>query len=151
MLNSGLIGWLRSSPAFDSLWPFGTLLLRVYIGLVVTMQHGLPKLMEMFEGHGHFLELVRDMGLPAPVPMAWMAALTQVLGGIAVAMGLATRPAALGVASTIGVGVISVHWNDGFHAMEAGFAYVVSMIVIAVVGAGPISLDRLLDPETNSL
>lgn len=145
-------GWLApllfSGASLDPLGAVATLLLRLYVGGVVVLVHGGPKVLELFAGEGHFLPLVEGLGLPFPLLMAWMAALTQLGGGLFVMLGLLTRPAALGVASTIGIGVVSVHWQDGFHAMEAGFAYVVVMLVLAVAGAGPLSVDRkLLGPD----
>lgn len=120
------------------------LLLRGYAGAVVLLAHGLPKLRELVAGDRHLVALVAGMGLPAPELFAWLSALTQVLGSTALIAGAATRAAALGVATTIAIGMLGVHLGDPFQIVEAGIAYVVMLAAIAILGPGDLSVDRVV-------
>lgn len=123
---------------------YALLLLRGYVGAAVLLAHGIPKLAQLTCGDHHFVELVASLGFPAPTLFAWLATVAQVAGSAALIAGAATRLAALGVASTIAVGVVGVHLGEGFKALELGFAYVVMMVTVALLGAGDLSLDRLV-------
>ncbi len=120
----------------------GLLVLRVYVGGALLIAHALPKLRELGSGDPHFVQLVATLGFPAPELFAWLAALTQAAGSAALILGLMTRPAALGVASTLVVGMIGVHVGDPFAVVEAGISYVAAMSTLAIVGPGDLSLDR---------
>lgn len=66
------------------------LILRVAAGLILVM-HGYAKLnggMDMFTG------MVAGLGFPMPTLFAYLAALTEFVGGLCLMLGLATRPAA---------------------------------------------------------
>lgn len=96
--------------------------------------------------------------LPAQVPMpsvaAWVAALAEFAGGIAIALGLFTRIAALGHMGVMAVAIAFVHGGQGFmmHAGKsghpAGYEWQVSLFCMALClflrGAGPLSLDRVI-------
>lgn len=124
----------------------GLLMLRVGIG-VMFIGHGLPKLMDgpvAWEGIGGAMG---NFGVTfAPAFWGFMAALSEGLGGLLLALGLFTRPACALMAFTMVVAT-SVHLGkgDGFftgasHAVEACVIFV-SMIAI---GPGTMTLDALL-------
>lgn len=120
----------------------GLLAIRMYVGGALLVAHAVPKLRELGAGDPHFVHLVATMGFPAPALFAWLAALTQAAGSAALGLGLVTRPAALGVASTLLIGMIGVHHGDAFAVVEAGSAYVAVMLALAMIGPGDLSLDR---------
>jgi putative oxidoreductase len=131
-----------STSRLDYLSAGGLLILRVYVGFAILLAHGLPKVAEVANGEGHFIELVIAMGFPFPRTFAWLGALTQVIGSVLVIGGFLTRPAAAAVASTIAIGLIGVHVGDPFPVLEPGLAYVASFLSIAVAGPGAWALDR---------
>ena len=70
--------------------------MRLGIGLMMAFGHGMSKVFQ--PGHfgppEQFVQGVAKMGFPAPTLFAWLSALAEFLGGLLIAMGLLTRPAA---------------------------------------------------------
>jgi putative oxidoreductase len=77
--------------------------------------------------------------------------LVEFLGGILVALGLLTRPAAFAAAVTTGTAALYFHLPNGFYVDNGGteFAslWAVALLFLAVRGGGAISLDRLFGRE----
>lgn len=117
---------------------------RVGLGLMM-MAHGWPKVIhpEKWEGLGGAMA---NLGITF-MPSVWggAAAITELVGGLLVVLGLATRPAALLVAFTLFVAFF-MHFSagDGFrgwsHAAETGIGF----LMIAGLGGGRYAVDRLL-------
>ena len=147
----------------------GLLVLRVATGLGMTY-HGFGKVFGfqmMPDGSTvHFVTMfsqhIAGMGLPAPYLMAWMAALSEFLGGILLIMGLGTRAAALFVAGTMTVAALGAHKalhqlaaSIGILAVdpairekwgnpELALAYLFASLALVLLGGGKISLDARL-------
>ena len=131
----------------DTLRDLGLLLIRVGVGLSF-MLHGWPKLVggpQRWERTGRAMaELGVDF---APQFWGFMAGFAEFGGGLALALGLATRPALLMLAFTMIVAATKhIGAGDGFggwsHAVEAGITFV----GLLLVGPGRFSLDhRLFD------
>ncbi len=58
-----------------------------------------------------------SLGIPAPEIMVYVAALTELLGGIALLAGLAVRWFALPMMFTMVVAATTAHWDNGWHAL----------------------------------
>lgn len=116
------------------------LLLRVFIGLTMAFSHGMGKMppSEMLIGG------VSSLGFPMPEFFAWAAACAEVVGGLLLAVGLLTRPAAAFVAFTMLVAVFGVHGADPFEKKEMALLYLFSSLFFVLAGAGKFSLDQLL-------
>ncbi len=109
--------------------------------------HGLQKLRGAFGGPGldgtERMMSALDME-PAPL-QARAAALTETLGGAALAIGAVTPVAAAGLIATMLTAVRKVHWKNGFWNSKGGFEF--NTVLIAVVtavtvdGPGPLSID----------
>lgn len=119
----------------------GLLVLRLGLGLAMALAHGLGKL----PPSDGFVLRTAEMGFPAPLLFAWLAALAEFAGGLLVALGLATRPAALLVVSTMAVAFAVSHAGDPFGDRELSFVYGVGFAAIALLGAGRYSVDTALD------
>lgn len=138
------------------------LLLRL-AGLGLALAHGWGKVAMLSAGRGDpFVHAVADLGFPAPLFFAWASALTELLGGILVALGLGTRIAAgfatlnMAVAAFMRhhaltrlsalVGLVTVppdtlkSWGNP----ELALMYLVVFLTIALVGPGRLALDSLL-------
>ena len=80
--------------------------------------------------------------------MALAAGSAEFFGGLALLIGLLTRPAALVLAVTMLVAIFSVHIANGLFMSNNGYEFALSLIAIsvslAIRGAGRISLDRYL-------
>lgn len=139
------------APLYDVLTPVADAAVRITTGLLL-VPHGAQKLFGWFGGHG--LEgtsqfFVTKLGLPGT--LALVAGLIEFAGGLALAMGLLTRPVAALVAGLMAVAVFGVHWNIGFFWTAGGFEYPLlwGMVALsyAVRGGGRYALDRVLGRE----
>ncbi len=88
----------------------GLLVLRVLAGLGIAT-HGYGKLFTEGRMEG-FVEMVGGMGFPLPVLFAWLAALSELLGGLLLAAGLFTRYAAFFVFGTMTVAAFIAHAGE---------------------------------------
>jgi putative oxidoreductase len=81
---------------------------------------------------------------PAQVAVAW----GELLGGLAMALGLLTRLAALGLIVIMAGAIVLVHAPHGFDIQKHGWEYNFVLIVVAVavflLGSGPFGVDRWL-------
>ena len=104
----------------DSLHDLGLLWLRVLAGFGIA-HHGYGKI---FGGMmPKFIEGVTAMGFPQPLLFAWAAALSEFAGGLLLAAGLWSRPAALAVFGTMSVAAFVAHAADPLAKKELALAY----------------------------
>jgi putative oxidoreductase len=91
------------------------------------------------------------MGLEPGLPLAYLVGCWELFGGILIAIGFLTRPAALGAAFLLAVATIMVHLPIGFFWTGRGIEYplmwTVLMLAIAARGAGALSVDKALGRE----
>ncbi|RKH65259.1 DoxX family protein [Corallococcus llansteffanensis] len=118
----------------------GWTVVRAVFGLTLAFGHGLGKVTGDMSG---FAGAVERLGFPAPTFFAWCAALAEFLGGLCVALGLVTRPAALVAGFTMGVALVQ-HHADPFGKMELALLYLTVMVAAVIIGGGPFSLDARL-------
>jgi putative oxidoreductase len=123
------------------------LLVRVAAGLMLA-PHGYAKLMS---GPAGLAGGLAQKGLPAPTLLAWCATLSELLGGLLVALGLLTRPAAAAAAFTMFVAWTTMHLADaallgasGGARFEYPFLLSVCFVAVAIAGGGRYSLDAVL-------
>jgi putative oxidoreductase len=114
---------------------FSLLILRLGLGAVL-WAHGAQKLLGLFGGHGPtgFVRLVGTLGLPAS--LAWLAIAVEFFGGIAIALGVLSRLAALGCAVEMTVAIVKLHWANGFFMSGGrgeGYEYPLLIAVVAFV------------------
>ena len=88
-----------------------------------------------------FVDSVRGLGFPAPLLFAWMAALAEFVGGIAVAAGIYTRVAALAAAGTMFVAAFMAHGSDPFAKKEMALLYLAIMLGLTFTGGGRLTID----------
>ncbi len=122
----------------------GLLFLRAGAGVFIAYGHGLSKVYRdgSFGLSGQLVGGVKSMGFPAPTAFAWMAALTELLGGILLAAGLMTRPVALALTFNMAVAAFVVHATDPFAVKEMALLYLVAFQIFIFTGAGRFSLDK---------
>ena len=122
----------------------GLLLLRLGFGLTMAFAHGLGKI----PPSAGFVEGTAAMGFPLPALFAWAAALSEFVGGLLIAVGLATRPAAVLLATTMAVAAFVRHGADPFADKEMALLYLFASLALAAAGAGRYALDRAFRPTT---
>ena len=92
----------------------------------------------------------RDMGYKPGLLWAVLVGLTEALGGLLLAIGLFTRPAALAIVIFM---YNAVYWTSqrGFFWTERGSEYSIAILVVALVflirGGGAYSVDRAIGRE----
>lgn len=124
----------------------GILILRLTFGLTIALIHGFGK----FPPSEKFIDGVTNLGFPLPVLFAWCATLAEFLGGLFIATGLMTRPAAFFLAFTMGVAVFGVHSADPFKIKELAFLYLSAALSLMFLGGGGLSLDRFLNRKSKN-
>ncbi|WP_250458570.1 HvfX family Cu-binding RiPP maturation protein [Microbulbifer litoralis] len=104
---------LRAVRSVDWLAP---LLLRLYLAPIFILS-GLNKLRDIDTVAAWFGNPDGGLGLPAPLLMAWLATLAELLGGIALLLGLGVRLAAIPLLVVMAVAAVSAHWQYGWSAL----------------------------------
>lgn len=126
-----------------------TLPVRIAIGLTFAA-HGAQKLFGWFGGYG--LEgtagWMESIGLAPGILLATLAGSAEFFGGLLLVIGLLVRPAALVLAATMLVAIVTVHIGNGLFMSNNGYEYGLALMVVSISlvfrGAGSFSLDRLL-------
>lgn len=128
---------------------FAPLVLRVPAG-VIFIAHGAQKLFGALGGYG--LEgtgqWMASIGLQPGYLMALLAGSAEFFGGIALLVGLLTRPAALVLAFTMLVAILAVHIGNGLFVANNGYEFGLALLAIsaslAFSGGGRWSVDGVL-------
>lgn len=118
----------------------GLTVLRVFAGLSLALAHGLGKT----PPGEKFVAGVAELGFPAPGLFAWAAALAELGGGLLVAAGLATRPAAAMAGFTMVVAAFGRHAADPYAKKEMALLYLGIMLAFVLMGGGRFSLDAVV-------
>ena len=137
---------------FRSLFePLAEPLLRATTGLLL-MPHGAQKLFGLFGGYGVEATgqfFASKLGLPAS--FALLAGLIEFVGGLLLAVGLATRAVAVLIFGVMAVAVVSVHLPQGFFWTSGGYEYPllwgIAALFYAIRGGGRYSVDHLIGYE----
>ncbi len=117
-------------------------LLRVVVG-VMMIHNGLDKLSNIESFAQAYVEVI---GLPFPIFFSYVAAFTELIGAPLVALGLLTRPAALGLFGTMCVAMYHHVTVAGFSIayLELSAIYAACFLFFLANGAGLFSLDALI-------
>lgn len=133
-------------------WP---LPLRLLLGAAFLF-HGLPKL---GGGHAAFLGTLHQLGVPAPGFFAWVVALLEVLGGVALIAGALVPVVTVLLIVEMLVAMVKVHLPHGFNFVnvtgmtpqgpqfgvpgaEVNLLYVAALLALLIGGPGPLSFDE---------
>ncbi len=140
----------------------GLLILRLVLGAVF-VGHGAQKLFGAFGGSGMevFINYLGGLGVPVPALSGWLAAIAEFGGGILVTIGLFPRIASFALAGTMVVAILKAHLHNGFflnhfntpgkeNGVEFSLALLAMSLAVALVGAGGISVERVLQSRGGS-
>jgi putative oxidoreductase len=128
------------------------------------MVHGWAKLSR---GPDAFAKLLEQIGAPMPEPIAWASTLIEFLGGPAVFVGAFVAFVSVPLIVMMVVAMLTVHLRYGFSAIntvgltadgpqfgppgyEVNLLYIAALVALILEGAGPLSLDRLLERRRRS-
>ena len=128
---------------------YSTLALRIPIGIVF-MAHGAQKLFGWFGGYG--LEgtgqWMASIGLGPGMLMAFLAGSGEFFGGLAILLGILTRPAAAVLSITMLVAIFTVHFEHGLFMSNGGYEFALALLAASVSlmmsGAGKLSIDQII-------
>jgi len=137
-LTSVLQPNLKFNPGFQIAWT----VLRVVAG-VVMIHNGMDKLADIESFSRAYVEVI---GLPFPIVFSYVAAFTELIGAPLVAVGLLTRPAALGLLATMAVALYHHILVAGFNLpyLELSALYAACFLFFTLNGAGSFSIDAWL-------
>lgn len=96
---------------------WGATLLRVAVASVFVV-HGLTRV--SLGGVAPFGGFLGGSGLPAGVAIAWTLTIVEIVGGLALACGIAVRPLCAWFGAQIAVGIAMVHASAGWFVVGAG-------------------------------
>jgi putative oxidoreductase len=134
-----------SNIAFQISWT----ILRVVAGIVM-VHNGLDKLANI---ESFAQAYVAYLGLPFPITLSYMAAFTELIGAPLVALGLFTRPAAMGLFFTMLVAMYHHVKIAGLSIpyLELSALYAATFLFFVINGGGQFSLDAVLANILNGL
>jgi putative oxidoreductase len=132
----------------------GLFIIRVVVGLTMAA-HGAQKLFGWFGGHGigGTAGFFGQVGLRPARVHAMLAGMSELGGGLLLALGLLTPLACAAIIAVMVVAVATVHLPKGFFVTGGGYEYNLVIGAVAVglafTGPGPWSVDAALglDPE----
>ena len=125
----------------------------------IFIYYGAAKLFSAFNGpgiHATTLYFANVAGLHPGSVWAWLNAIVEFGGGIAMALGFFTRLAALGLFVDMVMAMVTVTWATGINSTTHPPGYQLNIaiaglaLVIALLGAGRFSLDGLIDRKLAS-
>ena len=127
----------------------GALALRVPVGIILAA-HGAQKLFGWFGGYG--LEAtgqwMASIGFTPGLLMAFLAGSAEFFGGLALILGVFTRPAAIAAAFTMAV-AMTVHLGNGLFVSNNGYEFALSLlaatVALAFIGGGSLAVDQRIN------
>jgi len=117
-------------------------IIRVFAGILILL-HG-KMVFDSQVMNGMAESMSKDMGLPFPLLMAYLAKGTEFFGGLFFALGLLTRFMAIPLSITMAVAAFVAHHGqitgDGEHA----FLFLLIFVAFFFIGSGKWSVDYLM-------
>lgn len=137
---------------------YATIPLRLIVGYGF-IEHGYAKLAH---GPAHFIAILHALSVPAPQLMGWAVILTEIFGGLFVLAGAFIPLVSLPMAATLLVAAFTVQLPYGFSSIklqaitngraqfgppgyEVDLLYLACLAALILAGAGPISVEQLLE------
>jgi putative oxidoreductase len=120
--------------------------------------HGYAKLAR---GPASFAAILQAIGIPAPGLAAWSTSLLELVGGVSLMLGAYVLPVSLLLSVVMVTAIFGVHLRYGFSSIrlqgfgasgavfgpvgyELNLLYVAALVVLALSGPSPVSVDRWL-------
>lgn len=98
-------------------------------------------------GRGGLAAAIGREGMPAPERLAWLVAVTELVGGAALGIGLFTRLAAVPLVVVLLVAIYSKRRAGFLGGWDWPLSVLAIVVAILLLGPGPWSLDGLVGTE----
>jgi len=151
------------SPANKTYNSWGAFILRIIVGIGFLV-HGYAKLSN---GPAGFTKLLHLVSVPAPEVMAWIAIISEVVGGIALILGAFVRIVSIPLIITMLTAIITIHYKFGYSSIktigldesgpkfgppgyEINLLYIGALIMLTFSGGGKLSIDSIIGRQTLS-
>lgn len=118
----------------------GLALLRLFTGSALAFGHGLGKVQDPSK----IISATEKIGFPLPTLFGYAATGAEFFGGLLLALGLLTRPAAFLVVCVMATAYFGVHRGDPFKAQELVLFYGFAALAFLLAGGGRYSFDALI-------
>ena len=122
------------------------------------MEHGVAKLAR---GPDAFPTILHALGVPAPHLMGWLTISVEIVGGLAVLLGVLVPLASIPMAVVLLVAMVTVHLPYGFSSIklqavtaagaqfgppgfETDLLYLACLVALVLGGSGPLSIEHLM-------
>jgi putative oxidoreductase len=131
------------APGNDSfLTSFALLILRLWLGLTMLINHGVAKLKGFSDMASNFPD---PFGIGHQASLA-LVVFAEVVGSLLLITGLMTRFGALVLAINLTTAFLVAHKGSlsGAHSGELAFIYLAGYVVLFIAGAGKLSVDKSL-------
>lgn len=134
---------------FETRASWAPLALRIPVGIIF-IAHGAQKLFGWFGGYGLVGtgQWMASIGLEPGYLMALLAGSAEFFGGLALVLGLLVRPAAVVLAFTMAVAIVTVHLGNGLFMADNGYEFGLALLAVAaslvITGGGRGSVDTAL-------
>ena len=126
---------------------YALLLLRLVVGVIFVL-HGLSKFgLIGGEGFGGAISVIAEVDLPAPHITAPILAVVETLGGLALIVGLFTRPVAAVLAVVVAAEIALIKLPQSLNPFAQGgylfeLTLLAGLVALAWLGAGALSLEE---------
>jgi putative oxidoreductase len=125
------------------------LILRIVVGIVFAAHGGQKLFMMGFDGVAGFFG---SLGIPLPMVAAIVVTVLELIGGLALILGIGTRYVAALLVVDMLVALVTVHLANGFFVAANGYELVLLLaagaLYFALRGPGLFSLDARLTKAT---
>ena len=153
---------IRNLPKWN-LHRWSILPLRLMVGYGF-MEHGYAKLIH---GPERFVTILHALAVPAPELMAWATILVELLGGLAVLLGVFIPLVSVPMAGVLLTAMFTTHFQYGFSAIklqavtaagaqfgppgyEVDLLYLACLAALVLSGSGPFSIGSFFTKRSNS-
>ncbi len=131
---------LFSTRVSDSAFAFAMLILRVGVGSLMLMNHGLDKLMHFSQKAGGFAD---PFGIGSTASLS-LSVFAEFFCSVFIILGLFTRLACIPLIINMCVALFIAHQGDFFGKGELAGLFLVCFSTLLFTGPGKVSLDRFL-------
>ena len=131
--------------------------LRLIVGFGF-LAHGVAK---WSAGPRSFGKLLHLIGAPAPLQTAWLVMLVEIVGGLALVVGILVEIVSVPLIVSMLVAMFTIHIHYGFSSVhtigltatapvfgppgyEINLLYIAALLAFILLGAGPLSVDALI-------